>query len=149
MPLGIFVSVAGPLLALVATLYLSGMVTILGYVAEHQRSKFFVTEQFPGFSCGLCTLWLQQGWGIYVDYEVDAKAGSLRLALMEAFSPIGSKTHEARSISGQEAGRVTFQAPHSGFFTFYYSCSPLHGPARHEGYFIDVDYTLTWGLLRH
>jgi hypothetical protein len=149
LPAGVFGAVAVGLLALAASLYLSGMVSVLGNVAEHQKSKFFITERYPGFTWGLRTLWLNQGWEIYVDYEVDAKAGSLRLALMETFAPIGKMTHDYQHIIGQQAGRVTFQAPHSGFFTFNYSCSPLHGPARHKGYCIDVDYSLTWGLLTH
>jgi len=144
--MGIFAIMVGGLIAIVAALYLSGMVTVLGYAKDHQKSKFFVREHFSGFSWGLRTLWLEKDWKIYVDYEVNAKAGSLSLSLMETFAPIDRRAPEVQTICGQDSGRLSLQAPHSGFFTLYYFCSPLHGPANHQGDFIDVDYRLTWGL---
>ena len=130
--------------ASVISLYASGVVTILGNSSGHKKGGVLIGAG-GSFDIGLKYFWLQEGWQIYVDYEIEAKAGSLELGLSEYFPTSRKIVWMREYISGNKKGRVTFTAPKSTFYKFYYEGSMLHGSAG-KGFSYDIDYSITWGL---
>ena len=133
--------------AFFAVLYASGILTTLGHASIREYRQGFVTTRTSPLDIGLKNFFLWEGWEIYVDYRVECRAGSLRVGLMETFAPVGHKVHLADHLSGNRSGRVTFKAPKAAFYTFYHESSVLYGPRERGPYSVDLDYTITWGIL--
>lgn len=127
--------------------YATGMITVLGHASANESLHGIVSGRWGLIErVGLSTFYAPQGWQVYVDYEVEADAGSLRLWLHEPWVPIDRKVSEFKHVGGKSRGRVVFDVPRSSVYSFDYQGSVLGGPVDQRGY--DLSYSITWGIQR-
>ena len=133
-----------PLLLLGVPLgYQTGMFETLGYESKSIQGGGFTSNQ-TGLSLGLKTMYFFKGQTVFVDYDAEVNAGSLRISFYNLASMLDADAWLRHKVESTEKSTASFTVEESGWYRLDWDGSVLGNSPAGSGY--DIDYTLTWGM---